>query len=178
MAELATIARPYAEAVFDLANRTSSLARWSAVLSSMAVAAEAPQVRALLGDPRVPSSRLVDLITGLFSGDQPNELHGFISTVVENGRLLALPQVSALFETLKNEHEGVVDAQIESAFALEGSQLSDLIASLERRFGRKINPQVSVNQDLIGGVRITVGDEVIDGSVSAKLGNMAAALKN
>lgn len=178
MAEFTTIARPYAEAVFELADKTQSLVNWSQLLASMSVATEHPQIRALLGNPRVPAAQLVDLIVGLFANHPPPELRGFVTALVENGRLAVLPQVSKLFDELKNQREGVVDADIQSAFPIDPTQLAGLVSDLERRFNRKVNPHVSINGELIGGVRVTIGDEVIDGSVKAKLGAMAQALKN
>jgi F-type H+-transporting ATPase subunit delta len=98
--------------------------------------------------------------------------------LVENKRVTVLPSVHEQFEVLKNEREGMLDAQIDSALPLDDSQVSGLVSDLERRFKRKIRPQVRVDAELIGGVLVRVGDEVIDGSVRGKLASMAAALKN
>jgi F-type H+-transporting ATPase subunit delta len=104
------------------------------------------------------------------------ETKTFIDLLIEYDRLTLLPEIFAQFETLKNEREGVVDAQISTAFELDGAQLAGLVADLEKRFKRRINPKVSVDRNLIGGVRVVVGDEVIDGSVRGKLNAMAAGL--
>ena len=109
-------------------------------------------------------------------GDLSAEAKAFIHLLIEYDRLTLLPEIFAQFETLKNEREGVVDAQITTAFPLEGAQLANLVADLEKRFKRKINPQVSIDRELIGGVRVVIGDEVIDGSVRGKLNAMAAGL--
>ena len=98
--------------------------------------------------------------------------------LIANDRLALLPEIRAMFEVLKNEREGVVDADIASAFPLDDAQLAGLVADLEKRFKRKINPHVSVDPELIGGVRVAVGDEVIDGSVRGKLAALAAGLLN
>jgi F-type H+-transporting ATPase subunit delta len=98
--------------------------------------------------------------------------------LIENGRLTLAPEIRDLFMELKNEREGVVDALVESAFPLDGAQTAALTADLERRYRRKINAQVTVNKELIGGVRVQVGDEVIDNSVRGQLSSMAGALRN
>jgi F-type H+-transporting ATPase subunit delta len=178
MVELATIARPYAEALFKIAASSGTLAEWSQTLSGLAMAAEQPEIQALLGNPRVPAVQLADIFMSVGPTSQSQELRRFIGTVIENGRLAALPQVATQFEQLKNEREGLVDAQIDSAFPLDPAQLAGLVSDLERRYRRKVNPVIRIAPELIGGVCVTVGDEVIDGSVKAKLGAMAVALKN
>jgi len=175
MAEISTIARPYAEAVFELADKAGSLAQWSGILANLATAAEQPDVRALLGNPRVSAAALVDMFAAV-SGDASAETRGLLEALIANQRLAALPAVHDQFEALKNEREGTVDADIESAYPLEGADLAGLVADLERRFKRKVRPTVKVDESLIGGVRISVGDQVIDGSVRGKLAAMASGL--
>ena len=112
------------------------------------------------------------------SGDSLDaQAQNFVRVLIENDRLSLLPEISALFESLKNEREGVVEATIDSAFPLDDAALSQLVADLERRFKRKVRPQVNVDRDLIGGALIKVGDEVIDGSVRGRLQSMASALR-
>jgi F-type H+-transporting ATPase subunit delta len=96
--------------------------------------------------------------------------------LVDNGRLTLLPEIGAQFHALKNAQEGAADAEISSAFELSDTQVRELIAALEKKFGRKLNPSVSIDKDLIGGVRVVVGDEVLDTSVRARLQQMHAAL--
>lgn len=176
MAEIITIARPYAEAVFKLARETNKLDEWSAALGALSQVASTGELRALLGDPRVSDAQLNDIVVAATRAELPADVKNFVQVLIDNDRLEVLPQVRQLFETLKHEHEGVVDAQIASAFALDDAQLKTLVADLEARFKRKVNPQVSVDQSLIGGVRIEVGDDVIDASVRGKLEAMSAAL--
>jgi F-type H+-transporting ATPase subunit delta len=178
MVELTTIARPYAEAVFGLADKQGNLAKWSELLARLSAAAADPQLSALLGNPRVSAADLEDMLLAACGADRPTELRGLVSTLIENGRVSALPQVANLYEDLKNRREGVVEADIQTAFPLDAQQLSGLVADLERRYARKVQPRVHTNPDLIGGVRVTIGDEVIDGSVRAKLDAMNGALAN
>ena len=175
MAEIATIARPYAEAVFKVADGEGKLAVWADVLDRLAAVAANPAIRELLGDPNVTSDQLYGVIAGA-AGDMPGEAQNLVRVLIENGRVGVLPEVRDLFVALKHEREGVVDAEIASAFPLEAAQLATLVNDLEARFKRKVKPQVAVDQDLIGGIKVIVGDEVIDGSVRGKLAAMAAAL--
>ena len=175
MAEIATIARPYAEAVFKVADGEGKLAAWADVLDRLAAVAANPAVHELLGDPNVTPDQLYGVIAGA-AGDLPAEAQNLVRVLIENGRVGVLPEVRDLFMALKNEREGVVDAEIASAFPLDDAQLATLVADLEARFKRKVQPHVAVDQDLIGGVKVAVGDEVIDGSVRGKLAAMAAAL--
>lgn len=175
MAEISTIARPYAEALFGIADKAGTLATWSTVLGNLATAAENAQVRQLLGDPRVSVGALVDMLV-VVAGDSSAETRELLQAMAANQRIPALPAVRDQFEALKNERESTVDARIESAYPLDGADLSGLVADLERKFKRKVRPEVIIDAALIGGVKITVGDQVIDGSVRGKLASMAASL--
>lgn len=178
MAEIATIARPYAEAAFRLAEVSDGgLTQWSAALGRLAQVAEAVEVKHLIGNPRVTAKQLTELLISL-AGDANAQVQKFVSTLVEGNRVPALPAISAQFEALKNAKEGSVDARIDSAFDIDAAQLAALVTDLEQRFKRKIRPQVHIDKELIGGVRVTVGDEVIDGSVKGKLATMSAAMKS
>ena len=176
MAETATLARPYAEAVFRLADAGGALAPWSGTLGTLAQVAAHPDMQECLAKYDLSAAQLQELFLSLTPSELSGEVKNFIQLLIEYDRLPLLPEIFAQFETLKNEREGVVDAQITSAFALEDAQLASLVADLEKRFKRRINPQVSIDRDLIGGVRVIVGDEVIDGSVRGKLNAMAVGL--
>jgi F-type H+-transporting ATPase subunit delta len=178
MAENVTIARPYADAAFKLASGAGALGPWSEALEKLAAIAADPTMRACIIDPKLSSDQVYGLIAGVagdaLSADQQN----FVRVLVANERLEVLPEIRDLFVDLKNEHEGVREALIASAFPLDDATLKALVADLEEKFKAKLDIAVSIDPELIGGVRITVGDEVIDASVRGKLANMAAALKN
>lgn len=176
MAEIATLARPYAEAVYKQARETGTLNEWSAALGGLSAAAATPELLAVLGDPRVTDEQLFELLQGAGTGAIAGEAKNFVHLLIENKRLELLPQVRELYEALKHEHEGVVDAQIVSAFPLDDAQLRSLVADLESRFKLKVNAEVSVDEALIGGATIQVGDAVIDASVRGKLAAMSAEL--
>jgi F-type H+-transporting ATPase subunit delta len=178
MAETATIARPYAEAAFGLAEKAGNSGKWLGWLATMARVAGNPEMQACIGNPGVGAKPLYDLFIALCREDFPEEARNFVRVLIANDRLALLPEIYAQFAALKNEREGVVEAEIRSAFPLDNAQINGLVADISKRFKRRVQPRVTVDKDLIGGVRITVGDEVIDGSVRGKLEGMAAALKS
>ncbi|HJU50467.1 F0F1 ATP synthase subunit delta [Noviherbaspirillum autotrophicum] len=175
MAELATIARPYAEALFRVA-QSGNLAAWSDLVSEMAAVAALPDVKSFASNPKIPDQQVVETFLSLLKSKVSPEAKNFVGMLVENGRLTLLPEIGAQFHALKNAAQGAADAEITSAFELTGAQVNDLVATLEKKFGRKLNPSVKVDSSLIGGVRVAVGDEVLDTSVRAKLQQMYTAL--
>jgi F-type H+-transporting ATPase subunit delta len=175
MAELATIARPYAEALFRVA-KSGNLAAWSDLVSEMAAVAALPDVKSFAANPKLSDRQVADTFLSLLKSNVTAEAKNFVAMLAENGRLPLLPEIGAQFQVLKNALEGVADAEITSAFQLNDAQVKDLVATLEKKFGRKLNPSVKVDSSLIGGVRVAVGDEVLDTSVRAKLQKMYVAL--
>ena len=178
MAELSTIARPYAEAAFRLADESAALERWSASLGDLALVAEDPAVAALAGDPKVSRGRLAELVLGVLEGRLQPDAQNFLRLLVENGRLEALGEIRSQFEALKNAREGVQEVEIVSAFALEPAQQSDLAVHLAQHTGKKVNVHVTVDPELIGGVKIVMGDKVIDASARAQLAALQTALRS
>jgi len=176
MAETITIARPYAEAVFQLADKAGELAKWSEALARMAGIAANPDMLEAMGNPRLTAEQLYGLFASLAGEAVFAQSQNLIRVLIENRRLSLVPEIRDLFEDLKNEREGIVEAQITSAFPLEGASLATLVADLEKRFKRRIQPIVTLDPELIGGVCVQVGDEVIDGSVRGKLASMIVAL--
>lgn len=177
MAEPSTLARPYAEAVFRLADAAGSLREWSDMLANLATVAADPAAAAALNNPHLSAPQAADMLIGILSGRLTAEAENFVRVLAENRRLELLPEIASQFEALKNEREGVVEAQIESAFPLEQAQLDELVSRLEARTGKRVKAHVSIDKDLIAGVRITIGDKVFDGSVRAQLQALETALK-
>ncbi|RKP45535.1 F0F1 ATP synthase subunit delta [Trinickia fusca] len=177
MAELATIARPYAEALFRVAEG-GDIAAWSALVQELGQVARLPEVLSVASSPKVGRAQVVDLLLAAVKSPQKDspQAKNFVQMLADNHRLALLPEIAAQFDELKNAREGAADVVIVSAFPLEGAQLNDLVASLERKFTRKLKPTVEVDASLIGGVRVTVGDEVLDTSVRARLASMRTAL--
>jgi len=177
VAEPSTVARPYAEAAFKLADAQGKLADWSAALGNLAAVSADARVRASIGDPNLSSAKVAGLFLSILSGKLSGEAENYVRVLAENGRLEVLPEIRAQFEALKNEREGVVEAEITSAFEMDSPQLADLVARLEKNTGRKVRAKVSVDKSLIGGVRVVIGDKVIDGSARAQLAALETALK-
>lgn len=177
MAEPTTIARPYAEAAFTLADAQGKLAEWSAALANLAAVAADARVRRAVGDPNLPAAKAAGLIISILTGKLSGDAENFVRVLAENGRLDVVTEIRAHFEALKNEREGTLEAEIYTAFAMAPAQVADLVARLEKSSGRKVKARVSVDQSLIGGVKVVIGDKVIDGSARAQLGALENALK-
>ena len=174
MAELATIARPYADALYKASVADlNGTAIWVEALQAIA---ENTQLQQFADNPNVTSAQVFDVIAGVAKVALPEMAKNFLRTVIENGRLNALPEIAAQFRALKNAQSGSSDAVIYSAFAIDSAALTDVAAVLEKRFGRKLNVSVELQPDLIGGIRVVVGDEVLDSSVKARLEQMKVAL--
>lgn len=176
MAEPITIARPYAQAAFGLAKERGELDRWYEALSLIASVYQDPQLAAALANPKVTSADAEALLLAVCGEKIDGAARNFIQLLVRNGRLEVLPEIRQLYEQLKAEDEGVIEASISSAFPLEGAQLDQIVSLFSKRYGKKISPAVAVNPDLIGGIMVTVGDKVWDTSVRGRLQDMAAAL--
>lgn len=177
MAELATIARPYADALFKASTEQgadlSSTVAWAEELAAIAAN---PQLSQLADDPNVTHEQLFGVITGVAGSALPDVARNFLRVIIENGRLAALPEMAAQLRALVNRASGSSDAVVQSAFPIDAAALAELGVSLEKRFGRKLNLTVEQDQSLIGGIRVVVGDEVLDTSVKARLEQMKAAL--
>lgn len=177
MAEPTTIARPYAEAVFKLADAQGKLADWSVVLANLSAVAADERVRAAVGDPNLSDAKAAGLVISILAGKLSGEAENFVRVLAENGRLGVVTEIRTHFEALRNEREGTVEAEVYTAFEMDQGQVADLVSRLEKKTGRKVKARVSVDQALIGGVKIVIGDQVIDGSARAQLGALENALK-
>ncbi len=174
MAEIATIARPYAEALFKAAGADAAGA--SAWLEELAAVAANEQLRQLADNPKFSAEQVFGVIAGVLKTALPAIGQNFLRTVLDNGRLTALPEIAAQFRALVNAQRGSSDAIVYSAFDVDAAALAELSTVLEKRFGRKLDLQVRLQPELIGGVRVVVGDEVLDTSVKARLEQMKVAL--
>ncbi len=177
MAELTTIARPYAEAAFRIARDASALPVWSETLRFLCDVAADPQMEAALDNPKLTAADKAALLLAVGGERLDATGRNFVRVLVEADRVAVLPQIRELFEALKNDTDGVAKARIDSAFPLSDAQTAELTAALEKRFGRKIEATVNVDPALGGGARITVGDTVIDGTIEAQLAAMATQLR-
>jgi len=175
MAELATIARPYAEALFKAAPEAEQSA-WVEQMSALAQVASDAELRSFADNPRVTQDQVFDVITKAAKVALAPAVANFLRTVLDNGRLAALPLMAQQFQTHVSAHQGVSEALIVSAFPINADQVADIQGSLDKRFGRKLKTSVEVDPELIGGVRVVVGDEVLDTSVKARLERMKSAL--
>ena len=174
MAELATIARPYAEALFKSAKADlNGTAVW---LDQFAAIASNEQLLQFADNPKVTDEQVFEVISGVAKSALADNAKNFLRIVIENGRLDALPEIAAQFRVLKNAQSGSSDAVVYSAFPIDDKALAELTGALEKRFDRKLNITVELDASLIGGIRVVVGDEVLDTSVKARLDQMKIAL--
>lgn len=176
MAELATVARPYAEAAFKSALEKNALAKTSEALQMLAAIASDANMRSVLSDPRVSAQQKKELFAAV-AGDRKDEVAtNLLAVLLDNRRDELIGSVSEQFDALKREHERVVKARITSAQPLDEAQRAGIVAALEKRYGKKVEAEMDVDPELLGGARVQVGDQVIHASVRDALGQMAAAL--
>jgi F-type H+-transporting ATPase subunit delta len=178
MAELTTIARPYAEAAFALAREQNALPAWSEMLKLAGTVVADPRIAEALDNPRLDAPAKESLILSICGDGLNAEGRSFVRVLIEGDRIAMLPHIQAQFETLKNDADGVAKAVIETAFPLSGADLADLTAALSRKYGKKVDATVVVKPELIGGARVTVGDNVIDATVAEQLRAMALQLRS
>lgn len=176
MAELSTVARPYADALAQVAREAGAWDAWSETLGLMAAVCADPQVDALIRDPAVPDARVIALVQGVLDGRAVADASNLLHILAENDRLTLLPTIAAQFETARAAAAGTLEAHIVSAYSLDDAQVAALCARLEARYQRRVMATHAVDASLIGGVIIQVGDEVMDASVRGKLADMRVAL--
>jgi F-type H+-transporting ATPase subunit delta len=176
MSETITAARPYAQAAFDEAQKLGDLKGWSEMLQTGAQAVGNHDVKLVITTPRVAGKQVEELMLAL-CGARPASVHAnFLRLLVENQRLLLLPEIAAMYEALRAEAERSLDVTVSSAFELNDAQKHKIIESLKKRMGREIKLSCKVDSELLGGVVIRAGDKVIDGSARTRLIEMANAL--
>jgi len=178
MAEYSTIARPYAQAVFQLAKEQEQLAPWSEMLRLAAMVIADKNVKSLIGNPRVDKTQLMELILGVCGENLDGNARNFLGVLVENGRLALLPNIAELYEAYRAEEEKVVQAEMISAFPVSTEQQQKISAALKTRLGREVSLSCKTDQSMIGGAVIRAGDMVIDGSVTGHLYRFANFLSH
>ncbi len=181
MAEKTTIARPYAQAIFDLAHSKGELRDWSDTLQLAAAVIADPQVQRLISHPRVRKEQIQSLILDVSSswvgsGGFPAEAKNLIKVLIENRRLSLLPEIAAQYELYRADAERTLTAEVVSAFPVSSEQQARIAAALKKRLGREVSLSCTVNEALLGGVIIRAGDLVIDGSITGQLTKLANAL--
>ena len=176
MADNASIARPYAKAVFDLAHESGSYESWSTALEQLAVISNDADFSALVSDPRVNADKVTELLTDLAKDSLPEGGVNLVSLLVQNDRLDALADISQQYGDLVAKANALVNAQVITAKALTDDQKSSLAAALETRLGMKVELEETVDADLVGGAIIKAGDLVIDGSAKGRIEKMTTAL--
>lgn len=176
MAEIATLARPYAEASFRSALGSGDLPGWSDGLALAGAIASDPQMADLLGNPRLTRAQKLELFFGVGGDGLPANVRNLITMLVDGSRAVLLPEISDQFEALKRVHESVLKVRIVSARPMADAERDDLVGELARKYGRRVEATVETDASLIGGARVHVGDEVIHASMRDALAQMAIAL--
>lgn len=178
MAELTTLARPYAKAAFEYAQVHQQLANWSAMLGLAAAVSQDSRMQSVLKAPRLTSKDKATTFIEVCGDQFDAQARNFIQVLSENNRLSLLPEIAALFELYKAEQEKSVDVDVTSAYALSNEQQDKLAKVLSARLGREVRLHAAEDASLIGGVLIRAGDLVIDGTVRGKIAKLAEALKS
>jgi F-type H+-transporting ATPase subunit delta len=178
MAETTTIARPYAQAAFELARADNALPAWSEMLNLAAAVAHDPQLTAQLSNPRIARSQLADLFIAVCGKHLTAQGQNFIRLLADNRRLNVMTEIAALFQVMRAEAEGVLEASMISAQPVSDAQRTQITAALKARLKREVTLAVSTDASLLGGAIIRAGDLVIDGSARGKLAKLAVALNH
>lgn len=175
MAELATIARPYAQALYRIAQAKGPDA-WATIIAELASISLHKDIQALIQHPKCDKQKIIDLILTLVSSPIDADVKRFVNLLIENGRLSLMPEIALQFTALRDSAQSVGEAEISTPFPIEQEQLTSLLSALEKKFGKTLRPKITVDRNLIGGIRVQVGDEVLDTSVRARLAQLQATL--
>ncbi len=176
MANTASISRPYARAIFAMAQEAGDFQTWSDVLANGAAVVADDTLKPLIDDPRIGRDKLSELVTSIMPDNLPDQAVNTIRLLSHNGRLDALPAIAAQYEVLRAEAESTVDVQMVSAREVTDAQQQKVAAALEKRMGRKVKINISIDESLLGGAVIRAGDLVIDGSARSRLEKLSSAL--
>ena len=176
MAQLTTLARPYAKAVFDAAKEQNAVDQWDQALAFAGLVAADQEVANILANPGLSEQRKAELFADCFEEPLPEALRNFLLILAENKRLALLPEVATLFSLYRADLERTVKLAVNTAFELSADEQQKLIKALSEKLERKVELETAVDQSLIGGVVVRTGDLVIDASVRGMLARMAKAL--
>jgi F-type H+-transporting ATPase subunit delta len=176
MAEISTVARPYAQAVFELAKEQGRLAQWSEMLQLAALVVTDKNLSGLVGNPRIEKAKLMELIIGVCGDRLDDSATNLLRVLVENGRLNVLPYIAEQYEAYRAEEEKIIQAELISAFPVSEELQQQIAKSLKARLGRDVSLNCRTDESMIGGAIIRAGDLVIDGSVTGHLERFANAL--
>ena len=177
MAELATLARPYANAAFDIAKSHERLEQWSRMLALLATTAETEEMQALIGSPALADAAKAHQLVDVVRDEVDDRCRRFVHVLADNKRLDLLPEIASQYEALKAEAEKVLDVEIAAAVALSPAQMDVYEEALERRFEQEVHVTATLDEGLLGGAVIRAGDTVIDGSVRGRLGRLVDVLQ-
>ncbi|WP_020158726.1 MULTISPECIES: F0F1 ATP synthase subunit delta [Methylobacter] len=176
MSELATLARPYAAAVFKRAKETGTTAKWSQSLAFMSAVLSDEEISVVVDNPKVSKERLSALMLDICQGQVDEENANFLKLLVQNNRLTLLPYITEIFETYKADDEGYIDVEVTTAYAFSKEEKQTFASKLEKTLSKKVHMNVTVDKSLIGGVLVRAGDRVIDGSIKGQLQQLAKRL--
>ena len=176
MAEKSTIARPYAEAVFETAQASGQLKEWSALLQTISLITADTDMQGMIGNTSVNKEQLAQLIVDVAVDTMTEHGRNFVRLLTENRRLNVVAEITEQFETLKAEAEKTVEAEIVSAQEVSAAQQTLIADKLKARLGREVSLKCTVDESLMGGAIIKAGDMVIDGSVSGQLNKLSVEL--
>ncbi len=178
MSELSTVARPYASAAFELAKEQKDFDRWSKMLAFMAAVAHDGEMRRVLDSPRLSEEQAAEMFTAVCEEQIDDDGRNFVRLLAENRRLPLLPEITALYEFMRREAEGKIDAEVVSAQELDKTKLDAIAKALKVRLGREVNLTARTDEALLGGAIIRAGDLVIDGSIRGRLNKLSTALSH
>lgn len=176
MSELLTLARPYAEAVFKRSQESKSSSEWSDMLAFLSIVMQDKEMTSVIANPKVSQEQLTTLLLDICQDQLTEEGTNFVKLLVQNSRLMLAPQISELYESYKAEHEGYVDVEVISAFALSKEEQKKFATTLEKQLDKKVHITTSIDKSLIGGFLAKAGDKVIDGSIKGQLQQLAKKL--
>ena len=176
MAETSTLARPYAQAIFNMASADDTFKAWSETLSLLQNVAANDAINELISNPEIQRAQIVSLFVDICKENLDEKGVNFLKVTAENGRLELLPQIADGFEIMRAEREGSIEAQVISAFAVNATQKKDIASALKKKFGREVTIKTETDKSLIGGIIIRAGDIVIDGSVKTQLEKITHSL--